>query len=119
MKRLVLAAVMLVLCGVPGNGAQEDVTGSWAMEIANPLGLINKVALVLEQDGETLTGMAGDTPLEGTVEGNEIIMSYDVPETQVGPMTLTFEGTVDGNSMEGAVAFGHIASGTWTAAREE
>ena len=32
MKRLVLAAVMLVLCGVPGNGAQEDVTGSWAMK---------------------------------------------------------------------------------------
>jgi hypothetical protein len=119
MKRALLAALLVALCGAFSGSAQEGVTGSWAMEITNPLGLINKVALVLEQDGEALTGMAGDTPLEGSVEGNDIIMSYDVPETQVGPMTLTFEGTVDGSSMEGAVTFGHFASGTWTAAKEE
>ncbi|MCE2543089.1 MAG: hypothetical protein J4F30_06610 [Acidobacteria bacterium] len=119
MKRVLLAAVMSVMCGVLSGSAQEDVTGSWAMEITNPLGLTNKVALVLEQDGETVTGMAGDTPLEGSVDGGDIVMAYDVPETQVGPMTLTFEGTVDGSSMEGAVTFGHFASGTWTAAKEE
>ena len=119
MKRAVLTAVLLALCGVLSGSAQGNVSGSWAVEITNPLGLINKVALVLEQDGETLTGTADDAPLEGSVDGSEIVMSYDVPETQVGPMTLIFEGTVDGSSMEGAVTFGHFASGTWTAAKEE
>ena len=119
MKRTVTLAVLLAVCGVLGSSAQEDVTGSWAMEITNPLGFTSDVPLTLEQDGETLTGMAGDTPLKGMVEGGEITMSYDVPETQVGPMTLTFEGKIDGAGMEGTVTFGQFASGTWTAAREE
>ncbi len=119
MKRVLLTALLVALCGGLSGSAQEGVTGSWAMEITNPLGLINKVALVLEQDGETLSGMAGDTPVEGTLDGSDITMSYDVPETQVGPMTLIFEGTVDGSNMEGAVTFGHFASGTWTAAKDE
>ena len=119
MKRALTVAALVAACSIPGLGAQEEVSGSWAMVITNPLGLTNDVPLTLEQDGEELTGSAGDTPLRGTVEGNAITMAYDVPETQVGPMTLTFEGTVDGDSMEGAVTFGHFASGTWTAAREE
>ena len=119
MRHAVAVAVFVAVCGVLGGSAQEDVTGSWAMEITNPLGFTNDVPLTLEQDGETITGTAGDTPLKGVIEGGDITMSYDVPETQVGPMTLTFEGTVDGASMEGTVTFGHFASGTWTAAREE
>jgi hypothetical protein len=119
MKWAVTVAALVTVWGVSGAMAQEDATGSWAMEITNPLGLTNDVALTLEQDGESLTGKAGDTPLRGTVEGSAITMAYDVPETQVGPMTLTFEGTIDGASMEGTVTFGHFASGTWTAAKEE
>ena len=119
MKQAVAVAALVVLCGVLGTGAQEDVTGSWTMEIINPLGLTNTVALKLEQDGETLTGTAGPNQLEGTVEGSAITMSYEVPETQVGPMTLAFEGTIDGGSMEGSVTFGQFASGTWTAARDD
>lgn len=119
MRRTLTVAVLVAACGVPGLGAQEDVSGSWAMVITNPLQLTNDVPLTLEQDGEELTGRAGDTPLRGTVEGDAITMAYDVPETQVGPMTLTFEGTIDGDSMEGTVTFGHFASGTWTAAKEE
>lgn len=118
-KRTTAVAVLLVLCGLVAGSAQEDVTGNWAMEITNPLGLTNKVELMLEQDGETITGKAGDTPLEGSVDGSDIVMRYDVAETQVGPMTLTFEGRVDGAGMDGAVTFGHFASGTWTAVREE
>lgn len=119
MKRALIAALLVAFCGAPGVSAQENVSGSWAMEITNPLGLINKVPLMLEQDGETLSGKAGDTPLEGTVEGNDITIFYDVPETQVGPMTLSFEGTVDGGTMEGSVTFGQFASGTWTAAKDD
>ena len=119
MKQAMAVAVIVAVCGVLGGSAQEDITGSWAMEITNPLGFTNDVPLTLEQDGEEITGKAGDTPLKGVIEGGDITMSYDVPETQVGPMTLTFEGKVDGASMEGTVTFGHFASGTWTAAREE
>ncbi len=119
MRHAVAVAVFVAVCGVLGGSAQEDVTGSWAMEITNPLGFTNDVPLTLEQDGEEVTGKAGDTDVRGVVEGTAITLAYDVPETQVGPMTLTFEGTVDGASMEGTVTFGHFASGTWTAVREE
>lgn len=119
MKRTLAVAVLVVLGGVPGGSAQEDVGGSWTLEIIDPLGGVNNLALVLEQDGNTLTGQAGGRPLEGTVEGNAILMSYDVPDTQIGPMTLTFEGTIDGAGMEGSVTFGNIGDGGWTATREE
>ena len=119
MKRALTLALLLAVCGVLGGSAQADVTGSWVLEITDPFGSASDIPLTLEQDGGTLAGMAGDRPLEGTVEGSGITMSYEVPDTQVGPMTLEFEGKIDGAGMEGTVLFGQFASGTWTAAREE
>ena len=119
MRFALAVAVLAVLGGASGGSAQEDVSGSWAMELIDPLGGVNKLALVLEQDGGTLMGQAGGRPLEGTVEGNVILMSYEVPDTQIGPMTLTFEGTIDGAEMEGVVTFGNIGAGGWTATRDD
>ena len=93
MKRVILAMV-LASCAIAG--AEQDVTGSWAMEIHDPLRITNRVPLELKQDGENLTGKASDTPL-----------------------TLFFEDTVGALHMEGSVVFGRYASGTWTATKQE
>ena len=118
-KRKLTVVTLVVLCGAAGAGMQNDITGSWALDMTDPLGEVHRQALVLEQDGAALTGTADGALVKGTIEGNEITMSYDVPDTQVGPVTITFDGTVDGSRMEGSVSFGYVGSGTWTAAKEE
>ena len=118
-KRALTAAVLVALCGVAGAGAQADVAGSWALEMTDPLGQVHRQALEIEQDGETLTGRVDGRRMEGRVHGDEITMSYEVPDTEVGPMTIAFDGTVDGSRMEGSVSFGYVGGGAWTAARED
>ncbi len=118
-KRALTIAILVTLCGVAGAGAQVDVAGSWALEMTDPLGQAHRQALVLEQNDETLTGSVDGRRVEGKVAGDEITMSYEVPDTQVGPMTITFDGTVDGSRMEGTVSFGFVGGGAWTAAKED
>lgn len=119
MKRGWMIVVLAASFGALGGSAQDNVSGSWGMVIDHPVGRSDKVMLTLQQDGETLTGRADDMPLTGTVEGNEIRFSYDVPATEVGPLTLTFEGTIDGPRMEGSATFGQMADGAWVAERED
>ena len=117
-KRALTIAILVALCGVAGAGAQADVAGSWALEMTDPLGAVHRQALELEQDGETLTGSVDGRRVEGKVDRDAITMSYEVPDTQVGPMTITFDGTVAGSRMEGTVSFGYVGGGAWTAAKE-
>ena len=117
MLRSPMIAVFAVLSASLLALAQADVGGSWTLTISDPLGMNNEVPLTLEQDGETLTGHAGESSLEGTVDGDRITMSYEVDSVQVGMLTLAFSGRIDGSSMRGSVAFGRYASGSWTAVK--
>ena len=58
-----------------------------------------------------------EAPLEGTIAGSEITFTSEIEAPQVGPMTLTFTGMVDGTDMKGTVDFGGFASGSWTATK--
>ena len=119
MLRSLTIAVLALLCGSLLARAQADVAGSWTLTIMDPLAINDEVPLTLEQDGEKLTGKARDSHVEGAVDGDAITMFYEVDSGQVGVITLTFNGTVDGATMEGTVAFGGYASGTWTAVRDD
>ena len=123
MFRALTISVAAALGGAAFAAAQADVAGSWALVISDPLGRDNQVALTLEQDGETLTGVADNSVVQSTVEGaldgGDIKMFYEVDTGQVGVITLAFSGTVDGSSMKGTVAFGRYGSGNWTAVRND
>ena len=73
--------------------------------------------LTLEQDGARLTGRAGPDRVSGTVDGDRITMSYERNTAEVGPITLTFTGTIEGDRMSGAADFGGYADGSWEAER--
>ena len=73
--------------------------------------------MVLEQKGDMLKGTVGEAPVEGAITGNDIEMTFEFDEPQVGPLTLSFTGTVDGSGMKGTVDFGGFASGSWTAVK--
>ena len=119
MYRTLIVAALVALASALAV-AQTDVSGTWTITMDAGQGA-NDAPLVLEQDGDTLTGMFGDAdagaPVEGTVSGSEISMTTEIDAPQVGAMTLTFTGTIEGDGMKGSVDFGGFMQGTWSAAK--
>ncbi len=88
------------------------VDGKWDIVINSPLGA-QKAQLDLKADGGTLTGTQtaaqGSGPLEnGTVNGNAVTWSAKI--TSPLPLTLDFNGTVDGDVLSGMVKAGSFGS---------
>ena len=97
--------------------AQSDISGTWTLTIVSAQGS-NPAPIMFEQDGDMLKGTFGEAPIEGTVTDSEIKWTTQIDAPQIGPMTLTFTGMVDGSDMKGNVDFGGFMSGTWTAVKE-
>ena len=118
MLRSLTVAVLITVAGglFAIAHVQTDVSGNWTLTIISDQGS-NPAPMMLEQEGDMLTGTFGEAPLEGTITGNEITMTFEI-ESPVGPMTLSFTGMVDGSDMKGTVDFGGLASGTWTAVKD-
>jgi hypothetical protein len=86
--------------------------GTWNLTMNTPMGE-RRSTLTLSTSGGTLTGKQeaeGNTTeiAEGTVNGDAV--SWRVSITNPMPLTLTFNGTVDGNSMSGTADTGMFGS---------
>jgi hypothetical protein len=89
------------------------VDGSWNISIETPIGT-KQATLDLAASGDALTGtQAADgnstSITDGKVDGNKV--SWKVAITNPMPMTLEFEGAVDGDKISGnanAGAFGAL-----------
>jgi len=86
--------------------------GTWQLTMNTPMGE-RRSTLTLSTAGATLTGKQeaeGNTTdiAEGSVNGNDV--SWQVSITNPMPLTLTFSGTVDGNSMNGTADTGMFGS---------
>jgi hypothetical protein len=95
------------------------VDGKWEVVINSPLGA-QKAQLDLKSDGTSLTGSQqaaqGSGPLEnGKVDGNNL--SWSAKITSPMPMTLDFNGTVDGDKLTGSVKAGSFGSFPFTGTR--
>jgi hypothetical protein len=107
-------------------GAQEkekaiDVTGAWESTLESPQGSRTSTANY-KQTGEELTGthvgQMGELPLKGTVKGKAI--SYQITLDMGGQqLTITYSGTIDGDTITGTADFGGMGSGNWTAKRKK
>lgn len=121
MTRSIAAILLAVSCGAALAVAQADVSGSWTFEIENPQGSTTR-SMDLEQDGNALTGTTtGDTgstaDVSGTVDGNAVELTYEVPA--LGGLAVTMTGTVDGSTMSGTMDFGGQGAGSFTARKDE
>ena len=86
--------------------------GTWNLTMNTPMGE-RRSTLTLSTAGGTLTGKQeaeGNTTeiAEGTVNGNDV--SWQVSITNPMPLTLTFNGTVNGNSLSGSADTGMFGS---------
>jgi hypothetical protein len=88
------------------------VDGNWNLTLNTPMGE-RSATLSLKSSGSALTGTQaaeGDSAeiFDGSVNGDDV--AWKVSITNPMPLTLTFTGTVDGNSMSGSADTGMFGS---------
>jgi len=96
------------------NDAQK-----WALTVQSPMGQQDS-DLFLNEDGNTLTGKMlasnGETNIEdGKMDGNQL--SWTVKVDKPMPVTLSFSGTRNADTIDGQVKFGAFGSGPFKATK--
>lgn len=114
------AAFLFVFLALALSAQQVNVSGDWEMTITTPRGDMTR-NIHFDQEGEkikvTMEGMrGGETSGEGTVKGKEIEWTI-TRSGPMGEMTVTYKGTVEGDTMKGEVQMGDRTV-EWTAKRK-
>ena len=96
--------------------ADANITGEWDMAVETQAGT-GTPHFSFKQDGSTLSGtykgQLGEAPVTGSIKGNEATWSFKV-NAQGMDLTVTYTGTVDGNTIKGKMQLGDMAEGTFT-----
>jgi hypothetical protein len=122
MNKVFSAIAMLSLLLIPVLMSAQDVnvTGDWEITTQSPRGERTS-DIHFEQEGEKLTVtmqlMREEVTAEGTVKGNKIEWSV-TRETQRGEFTISYSGTVEGDTMSGEAQMGDFGSMEWTAKKK-
>jgi hypothetical protein len=117
--------VFALLLSVVAVHAQDNasVAGTWELTMAAPQGgggggnggrSPQPQTLTLKQDGANVSGTlaggrGGDTAVTGTVSGNDITWTVQRQGRSGNTMTLTYKGTVSGDSITGSMSGGQMA----------
>jgi hypothetical protein len=120
---------LLLAAGIVGFAAQitaqekketANVVGTWILEVETSAGS-GTPTFTFKQDGEKLEGdykgAFGEAKVTGTVKGNAISFWFTV-EAQGAQGKITYEGTVEGDTMKGKVDMADMAEGTFTGKRQ-
>lgn len=102
-------------------GAQAvDVTGEWTFNVQTDQGG-GTPTITFKQDGDKLTGkyagQLGNADLTGTLKGNAIHFTFTL-DVQGQQAPVTYEGTVEKNTMKGKLDIGGMVNGTFTATKK-
>lgn len=92
------------------------VNGKWNLTIKTPMGDQTGV-LSLAQEGDALngemSGAMGAVPIEnGRVEGDSL--KWNAKVTSPMPITLEFDGKLDGDNLAGSVKLGAFGNSTFS-----
>ena len=114
---IVLGALVLTV----QLGAQAtNVTGEWTFNVQTDQGG-GTPTLTFKQDGEKLTGkyvgQLGNADLTGTVKGNAIHFTFTI-DVQGQQAPVTYDGTVEKNTMKGKLDIGGMVNGTFTGTKK-
>lgn len=93
--------------------------GNWNLAVATPMGE-RRATLSVKTEGNTLKGSQtaeGNSAeiFDGTVNGNTV--SWKVAITDPMPMTLEFNGTINGDEIGGSVTLGAFGSSSFSGTR--
>ena len=118
---LTVVVAMIGMLGAARLGAQAtNVTGEWAFNVQTDQGG-GTPTISFKQDGEKLTGkyagQLGNADLTGTVKGNAIHFTFTI-DAQGQQAPVTYDGTVEKNTMKGKLDIGGMVTGTFTATKK-
>jgi hypothetical protein len=122
MIRVVTVVVFALGLLVPARlGAQAtNVTGEWAFNVQTDQGG-GTPTLTFKQDGGKLTGkyagQLGNADLTGTVKGNAIHFTFTL-DVQGQQAPVTYDGTVEKDTMKGKMDIAGMVNGTFTATKK-
>jgi hypothetical protein len=115
--------VVALVAGLSASGlvAQGvNVTGEWAFSVQTDQGA-GTPTITFKQDGEKLTGkyngQLGQADLTGTVKGNAIHFTFTI-DVQGQSAPVTYDGTVEKNTMKGKMDIAGMVNGTFTATKK-
>ena len=114
----VIALALLVSSQVFAQAT--NITGEWAFNVTTDQGA-GTPTITFKQDGEKLTGkyvgQLGAADLTGTVKGNAIHFAFTL-DVQGQQAPVTYDGTVEKNTMQGKLDIGGMVTGTFTATKK-
>jgi hypothetical protein len=117
MRRVLLVALAAgaMLSGAV-FAADANVAGEWDFAVETQAGPGNP-HFSIKQEGTTLSGTykgaLGEAPITGTVKGNEVTIQFKA-NAQGADLSVTYQGTVEGDTMKGKVSLGDFGDGTFT-----
>ena len=119
----VLSAIVLaagVLSTARLDAQATNVTGEWTFNVTTDQGG-GTPTITFKQDGEKLTGkyagQLGNADLTGTVKGNAIHFTFSI-DVQGQQAPVTYDGTVEKNTMKGKMDIAGMVNGTFTATKK-
>ena len=114
----VLAIGLLTTARLTAQAA--NVTGEWIFTVETDQGG-GTPTITFKQDGEKLTGkyagQLGNADLTGTVKGTAIHFTFTI-DVQGQQAPVTYDGTVEKNTMKGKLDIGGMVNGTFTATKK-
>jgi hypothetical protein len=122
MIRVLTVVVFALGLLVPARlGAQaNNISGDWAFNVQTDQGG-GTPTISFKQDGENLTGkyvgQLGNADLTGTLKGNAIHFTFTL-DVQGQQAPVTYDGTVEKNTMKGKMDIGGMVNGTFTATKK-
>ena len=118
LSAIVLAAGLLSTARLDAQAT--NVTGEWTFNVTTDQGG-GTPTITFKQDGEKLTGkyagQLGNADLTGTVKGNAIHFTFSI-DVQGQQAPVTYDGTVEKNTMKGKLDIGGMVNGTFTATKK-
>ncbi len=115
---VVIALALLISSQL--SAQSNDITGEWAFNVTTDQGA-GTPAITFKQDGEKLTGkyagQLGSADLTGTLKGNAIHFTFTL-DVQGQQAPVTYDGTVEKNTMKGKLDIGGMVTGTFTASKK-
>jgi hypothetical protein len=112
--RIALPAIVLACAALAA-----DISGSWEFTVNTSQGS-GSPSFEFKQEGEKLTGtysgLFGKAPISGTVKGDEVEFTFEVPNVDG---KVRYKGTLEGSTnMKGEVEYGDVGKGTFTAKKK-
>jgi len=117
--RWAAAGLLICLVAVGVAVAQADAAGEWTVSFATPSGPA-EFTMYVNQEGTRLTGRltsdAGEFPLRGSVDGDNVTITWNLPDAG-RLLAVTFTAKITGDEMSGTARLGDRGQGAFSGER--